>query len=161
MKNGFVSSLDLHNRSHKRWLWIASHALQLSAKDITLWGPLSWVHLVLLGGLTSGTSGRRHKVTSSDGNLDSWTAGKLWKNQKQTDYINSFGKPKQACLKEANIPSHRACSGSEHRAAESLSSSQDTHVPCLHCPAKYLSIFSFPMTMPLWKTSCVCMSTWK
>lgn len=59
---------------------------------------------------------KTHKVTSSHENLDPWTAGKTWKSQIQTDYINSFGEPKQACLKEANIPSHGVCLGSEHRA---------------------------------------------
>lgn len=103
---------------------------------------------------------KTHKVTSSDENLDSWTVGKLRKSQMQTDYINSFGKPKQACLKEANIPSHRTCLGSEHRATEFLLPTH-THVSYLHCPAKHLSIFSFHMTMPVWEISYVCMSTWK
>lgn len=60
MKKGFVSGLDLPNRNLKKGLWIASHALQLSAKDIILWEPLPWVHLVLLGALTCGTLSRKH-----------------------------------------------------------------------------------------------------
>lgn len=36
-----------------------------------------------------------------------------------------------------------------------------THVSCLHCPEKYLSIFSFHMITPVGEISCVCMSTWK
>lgn len=131
MKKGFVSGLVLHNRNLKRWLWIASHALQLSAKDITLWEPLPWVHLVLLGALTSGTLSRKH--IRSRLQMRTWIHGQ-WGNFEKAKCrlttqtaLESQNKP--VLNKEANIPSRGVCLGSEHRTTESFSfSSQDTHM---------------------------------
>lgn len=164
MKKGFVSGLDLHNRNLKRWLWIASHALQLSAKDITLWEPLPWVHLVLLGALISGNLSRKH--IRSRLQMRTWIHGQ-WGNFEKakcrlTTWTALESQNKPVLKKEANIPSRGACLGPERRATVPLLLfPRHTHVSCLHCPAKYLSIFSFHMTMPVWEIPCVCMSTWK
>lgn len=131
MKKGFVSGLDLHNRNLKTWLWIASHALQLSAKDITLWEPLPWVHLVLLGALVSGNLSRKHIRSCLQ--MRTWIHGQ-WGNFEKakcrlTTWTALESQNKPVLKKAANIPSRGACSGSERRATESLSfSSQDTHM---------------------------------